>query len=110
MTAAEWSDGAAGPVLNLFAELTEPDGDWQDRARCAETDPEAFFPAKGKPNTAARRVCRNCEVRGPCLEYALEIEARPETTGRHGLWADTSPKQREDIARERREARERTAA
>src|SRR5262245_6116269 len=36
---------------------------WQDRALCAQTDPEAFFPEKGGSTREAKRVCRSCEVR-----------------------------------------------
>ena len=110
MTAAQWSDGAAGPVLNLFDELTEPGGRWQDRARCAETDPEAFFPRKGHPTSAAKAVCRSCEVSAECLEYALEMEGQPGTLHRHGIWAGTTPKDRLRIARERGGLKRKAAA
>ena len=49
---------------------------WQDRALCAQTDPEAFFPEKGGSTREAKRVCRGCEVRAECLEYALEHDER----------------------------------
>ena len=37
---------------------------WQERALCAQTDPEAFFPEKGGSTREAKRVCLTCEVRG----------------------------------------------
>ena len=43
---------------------------WQERALCAQTDPEAFFPEKGGSTREAKKVCLTCEVRGDCLEYA----------------------------------------
>jgi len=49
---------------------------WQDRALCAQTDPEAFFPEKGSSTRAAKRVCRACEVRPECLAYALRRRER----------------------------------
>ena len=49
---------------------------WQDRALCAQTDPEAFFPEKGGSTREAKRVCRSCEVRAECLEYALGHDER----------------------------------
>ena len=52
---------------------------WQDRALCAQTDPEAFFPEKGGSTREAKRVCRSCEVRAECLEYAAS--ALPSTPG-----------------------------
>ena len=44
---------------------------WQERALCAQTDPEAFFPEKGGSTREAKKVCLSCDVRGECLEYAL---------------------------------------
>ena len=44
---------------------------WQERALCAQTDPEAFFPEKGGSTREAKKVCLSCEVRGECLEYAF---------------------------------------
>ena len=36
---------------------------WQERALCAQTDPEAFFPEKGGSTREAKKVCVGCEVR-----------------------------------------------
>ena len=49
---------------------------WQERALCAQTDPEAFFPEKGGSTREAKKVCVSCEVRAECLEYALENDER----------------------------------
>lgn len=40
---------------------------WQDRALCAQTDPEAFFPEKGGSTREAKKICMGCEVRHECL-------------------------------------------
>ena len=40
---------------------------WQERALCAQTDPEAFFPEKGGSTREAKKVCLTCDVRGDCL-------------------------------------------
>ena len=37
---------------------------WQERALCAQTDPEAFFPEKGGSTREAKKVSLSCEVRG----------------------------------------------
>jgi WhiB family transcriptional regulator, redox-sensing transcriptional regulator len=77
--------------------ITEDDaGDlaWQDRALCAQTDPEAFFPEKGGSTREAKRVCRGCEVRAECLEYALEHDER------FGIWGGLSERERRRIKRE----------
>jgi len=99
MTAAQWSDGAAGPVLSLFDELTEPAGDWRDLALCAEADPEAWFPEKGGATKAAKNVCRWCDVREDCLDYAL---ANPDLTG-FGIWGGKSERERRVLRITRKE-------
>ena len=67
---------------------------WQDRAVCAQTDPEAFFPEKGGSTREAKRVCRGCEVRAECLEYALEHDER------FGIWGGLSERDRRRLKRE----------
>ncbi|MEU1168592.1 WhiB family transcriptional regulator, partial [Streptomyces sp. NPDC005921] len=34
----------------------------EDRALCAQTDPESFFPEKGGSTREAKKVCLACEV------------------------------------------------
>jgi WhiB family redox-sensing transcriptional regulator len=66
---------------------------WQDRALCAQTDPEAFFPEKGGSTREAKKVCRSCEVRADCLEYALEHDER------FGIWGGLSERERRKLKR-----------
>ena len=54
-------------VLPLRRDGVGPAPDWKDRALCAETDPEAFFPEKGGSTREAKRICIGCEVKGECL-------------------------------------------
>jgi WhiB family transcriptional regulator, redox-sensing transcriptional regulator len=82
-TALAWSPGAAGPLLE-----PEPDLSWRDAARCAEADPEAFFPERGGSTKAAKRICMGCEARVQCLEFALDNEEV------HGIWGGTTWPQR----------------
>lgn len=72
-------------------EAAEPS--WQDRALCAQTDPEAFFPEKGGSTREAKRVCRSCEVRAECLEYALAHDER------FGIWGGLSERERRRLKR-----------
>ncbi len=69
---------------DLFGEVME----WQERALCAQTDPEAFFPEKGGSTREAKRICSGCEVRAECLEYALENDER------FGIWGGMSERER----------------
>lgn len=80
-------------VADLLAEDWQ-DAGWQDRAICAQTDPDAFFPEKGGSTREAKKVCRGCEVRAECLEYALERDER------FGIWGGLSERERRRLKRE----------
>jgi WhiB family transcriptional regulator, redox-sensing transcriptional regulator len=67
---------------------------WQERALCAQTDPEAFFPEKGGSTREAKRVCGGCEVRAECLGYALEHDER------FGIWGGLSERERRRLKRQ----------
>jgi WhiB family redox-sensing transcriptional regulator len=66
---------------------------WQERALCAQTDPEAFFPEKGGSTREAKRICTGCEVRAECLEYALAHDER------FGIWGGLSERERRRLKR-----------
>jgi WhiB family redox-sensing transcriptional regulator len=66
---------------------------WQERALCAETDPESFFPEKGGSTREAKRICSSCEVRQECLEYALQNDER------FGIWGGLSERERRRLKR-----------
>ena len=65
--------------------------EWQERALCAQTDPEAFFPEKGGSTREAKRVCMACEVRVECLDYALANDER------FGIWGGLSERERRRV-------------
>ncbi|MGH3421088.1 MAG: WhiB family transcriptional regulator [Streptosporangiaceae bacterium] len=67
--------------------------DWQERALCAQTDPEAFFPEKGGSTREAKLICAGCEVRAECLEYALAFDER------FGIWGGLSERERRRLKR-----------
>ncbi len=67
---------------------------WQERALCAETDPESFFPEKGGSTREAKQVCQGCEVRSECLEYALTHDER------FGIWGGLSERERRRLRRQ----------
>jgi WhiB family transcriptional regulator, redox-sensing transcriptional regulator len=64
---------------------------WQERALCAQTDPEAFFPEKGGSTREAKRVCMSCDVRAECLSYALANDER------FGIWGGLSERERRRV-------------
>ena len=67
---------------------------WQERALCAQTDPEAFFPEKGGSTRDAKKVCLVCDVRLDCLEYALENDER------FGIWGGLSERERRRLRKQ----------
>ncbi len=86
------------PILSLitggFDEMFDTVEDqWQDRALCSQTDPEAFFPEKGGSTREAKRICLGCEVRDECLEYALANDER------FGIWGGLSERERRRLKR-----------
>lgn len=94
--------GAAGrPQLSLVPDRPDrydldpatTDDQWQERALCAQTDPEAFFPEKGGSTREAKRICLGCEVRDACLEYALAHDER------FGIWGGLSERERRRLKR-----------
>jgi len=76
--------------LYLLESSTEDEG-WQERALCAQTDPEAFFPEKGGSTREAKKVCQTCEVRNDCLELALMNDER------FGIWGGLSERERRKL-------------
>jgi WhiB family redox-sensing transcriptional regulator len=68
---------------------------WQADALCAQTDPEAFFPEKGGSTRDAKRICTTCEVKGQCLDYALQNDER------FGIWGGLSERERRRLRRTR---------
>ena len=71
--------------------------EWMTLARCADVDPELFFPKKCGSAHAAVAVCRRCDVQAECLEFAL---ARPSLDG---VWGGSTPDQRQDRRRAMRQ-------
>lgn len=95
--AVDFELGVTVPQLSLIpgldAMVDPAEEQWQDRALCAQTDPEAFFPEKGGSTREAKRICLGCEVRGECLEYALANDER------FGIWGGLSERERRRLKR-----------
>jgi WhiB family redox-sensing transcriptional regulator len=83
-----------GAVLIGTGEALPPELAWQERALCAQTDPEAFFPEKGGSTREAKRVCMSCEVRAECLDYALAKDER------FGIWGGLSERERRRVKKQ----------
>jgi WhiB family transcriptional regulator, redox-sensing transcriptional regulator len=80
--------------------------DFAGHPACAEVDPELFFPEVGETTKVAKAkvICAGCEIREACLDFAL----------RHGeafgVWGGTTPMERREMWRVRRESSRQAAA
>jgi WhiB family redox-sensing transcriptional regulator len=81
-------------LIDLADAGDEGELSWQERALCAQTDPEAFFPEKGGSTREAKKVCVSCEVRAECLEYALAHDER------FGIWGGLSERERRRLKKQ----------
>ena len=70
------------------------DESWRLGALCAQIDVgDIFFPEhSGEHGREAKKICAACEVRDPCLEYAMH---RPEW----GIWGGKSANERKLLRR-----------
>lgn len=89
MNWADSSDHELDVLADMFDSAEEQE--WQERALCAQTDPEAFFPEKGGSTREAKRICQGCEVKDDCLEYALAHDER------FGIWGGLSERERRKL-------------
>lgn len=91
------------PTLRLAAALpAQPEQikDWRADAACIGVDPDLFYPQRGEDTKAPKAICRGCEVRFECLEFALEHGEK------FGIWGGESERARRRIRRQRRAAQE----
>lgn len=75
-------------------------------ALCAITgDPGLFFPRHGDRAAAnqAKAICAACPSRLPCLKWALKYEDE-------GVWGCTTPRERRQLRRNARSAKEKASA
>lgn len=80
-------------LLTLIPDVEDGVLGWQERALCAQTDPEAFFPEKGCSTREAKKVCQTCDAKAECLEYALAHDER------FGIWGGLSERERRKLKR-----------
>ena len=70
---------------------------WRTSAACKGFDVRLFYAELDGGTEVARRICLSCEVKGECLEWALDNREMTE-----GVWGGLSPLQRRSEARRRR--------
>lgn len=60
-------------------------------ALCQETDPDLFYPEIGVSSVDAKRVCRRCDERTNCLQWALDHDEK------FGIWGALGPRERRKL-------------
>ena len=70
--------------------------EWQDQAACRLIPVELFFPPAEQEVDEAKAVCATCEVRQPCLEFAIAAGER------FGVWGGLTPQERRSLIAKRR--------
>jgi WhiB family redox-sensing transcriptional regulator len=95
-------------TTSVSTTLADADNDWRDQSACRDTDPDLFFPV-GTTGPAieqidnAKAVCGQCDVRQPCLEFALTSNQDS------GIWGGTSEEERRKLRRQWLAARRRAS-
>ncbi len=87
MSIKKYTNNSSQPLEGLYIGKK----DWFGEAACKGLT-NLMFPKEHKDITyiaEARRICSNCPVKGPCLEYALEFPA----ADMHGVWAGLTSRQ-----------------
>ena len=77
---------------------------WQDEANCKGANADLFFPERGASTRSAKAICRECEVRADCLEFAIV------TGEKFGIWGGMSERERRRVRRARQVAAARRAS
>lgn len=65
--------------------------DWVGQSNCLGLHASLMFPSRGGNHSSAKEVCKGCEVRAECLEYAI---TNHET---HGVWGGLSARERKGL-------------
>jgi WhiB family transcriptional regulator, redox-sensing transcriptional regulator len=80
------------------------DMEWQDGANCKGANADLFFPERGASTRTAKSICRECQVRAECLEFAIV------TGEKFGIWGGMSERERRRVRRDRQIAAARRAS
>jgi WhiB family redox-sensing transcriptional regulator len=78
-------------LTEMMNQLQFTDISWQDEAACQAQGNEIFFadPSFQKSEIAqAKAICKTCDVRWKCLEFAIKNDIM------HGIWGGFTPTER----------------
>ena len=80
--------------LELLLHQLRASDDWKEDAACRGMDTDLFYPELGELGSDAKTVCRRCEARVACLDYALQARDRD------GIFGGFTERQRLKVARD----------
>ncbi len=71
---------------------------WHSKAACQGLAAEIFYPTTDDDAdaAAAKAVCAECQVKEPCLEFALAVREKD------GVWGGATERERRSMIRQRR--------
>ena len=73
--------------------MLEYDLTWRAKGACQGLNPDIFYPDSEENCEQALSICKNCEVRIACLNYALESREK------QGVWGGASARERRKLLR-----------
>lgn len=80
------------PLFELY--IDKGDMDWYSKARCQNSDTEAFFVEERGMSyeEPVARICNSCSVKNECLNFAIKYKMQ-------GFWGGTTEQQRRTMRR-----------
>ncbi|MDA2954234.1 MAG: WhiB family transcriptional regulator [Actinomycetota bacterium] len=76
--------------------MLEYDLSWRAKGACQGLNPDIFYPDSEENCEQALSICKTCEVRIACLNYALESREK------QGVWGGASARERRKLLRTNR--------
>lgn len=68
--------------------------DWTRRRRCADAEPDLFYPRAAELYSDALAFCEACPVKTECLNAELAFMIANPDEDTHGMWGGSTPPQR----------------
>lgn len=78
-------------LTEMMNQLRFTDISWQDEAACGNQGNEIFFAdpsCQSSEIAQAKLICKRCDVRWECLEFAVKNDIQ------HGIWGGFTPSER----------------
>ncbi len=73
--------------------MLEFDVSWRVKGACQGLDPDIFYPDNDDNCDQAISICKTCQVRIACLNYALDSREK------QGVWGGASARERRRLLR-----------